>query len=334
MDHNAAKGSTSNQPACQQPRRDFLKHLAAGALAASTLPLIQQQAQGAQGAQSNPMATPTATGPLPMVNIAGCLTPRLIIGSNPIGGWSHQIRNMTTAMLDYYNEATTTQFLRNCEKAGLTLVILPWQDKCLNALKTIWKEGSKMRVYFLGELAKDGKLGKEIMEYKPPFYLHHGNSTDTLFRAGQQEKVHDFIKKVHDELGIKTGISAHNPDCIKYAEDKGWEADVYQCCFYYVTRPKTEIRAKLGRAPLGEPFMDSDREDMVKVIQQVKKPCIAFKILGAGWLCESDDTVEDAFQYALTSIKKTDAILVGMWPKYKDEITQNVKLVQRYGVVA
>jgi len=80
--------------------------------------------------------------------------------------------------------------------------------------------------------------------------------------------------------------------------------------------------------------MDTDREDMVKVIQQVKKPCIAFKILGAGWLCESDDTVEDAFQYALTSIKKTDAILVGMWPKYKDEITQNVKLVQRYGVVA
>jgi hypothetical protein len=84
---------------------------------------------------------------------------------------------------------------------------------------------------------------------------------------------------------------------------------------------------------LGEPFLDSDRENMVKVIQQVKKPCLAFKILGAGWLCENDQGVEDAFQYALSNIKKGDGILVGMWPKYKDEITQNVQLLQKYGAL-
>ncbi len=327
--------NTSPSASGQHPRRDFLKYLASGTLAASTLPLASQSAHAAPDpGQTNPMPVPTITGKLPTVTIAGYTTPRLIIGSNPIGGWSHQTRAMTNTMLDYYNQATTAQFLRMCDKVGLNLVILPWQDKCLNALKTIWNEGSKMRVYFLGELQRDGKLGKEIMEYNPPFYLHHGNTTDTLFRAGQHEKVHDFVKKVHDELGIKAGISAHNPDCIKFAEDKGWEADLYQCCFYYVTRPKSEIRAKLGRAPLGEPFMDADRDDMVKVIQQVKKPCIAFKILGAGWLCESNDTVEDAFQFAFMNIKKTDAVLVGMWPKYKDEISQNIQLVQRYGALA
>jgi len=308
-------------------RREFLKQLAGGALAAAALPLVGGHSVAAA-------AEPAVSGPLPEVTIAGHRMPRMLIGSNPIGGWSHQVRNMTTAMTDYFNQETTTEFLRKCEKAGLKVFISPWQDKCLNAMKTVWAEGSKIRTYFLGELTREGKIAKEIMEYKPLFYLHHGNTTDALFRAGKQEDVHTFVKKVHDELQIPAGVSAHNPDYIKYIEDKGWEVDLYQTCFYYVTRPKSEIRAKLGGAMLGEPFLDSDRENMVKVIQQVKKPCIAFKILGAGWLCESDATVEDAFDYALSNIKKTDAILVGMWPKYKDEITQNVQLLRRYGAVA
>ncbi|HEX2973523.1 MAG TPA: hypothetical protein VHP11_14405, partial [Tepidisphaeraceae bacterium] len=136
------------------------------------------------------------------------------------------------------------------------------------------------------------------------------------------------------ELGIPAGVSAHNPDVFKYIEDKGWEVDLYQCCLYYITRPRQEIRAKLGGVMLGEPFLDTDREAMLKVIQQVKKPCLAFKILGAGWLCDSDDAVEDAFEFALSNIKKTDGIIVGMWPKYKDEITQDVQLLQRYGAIA
>jgi len=305
--------------------------MCAGVMTVGGLPLVAAQAAGAAPAAS--AVQPAVSGPLPQVTIAGRTVPRMIIGCNPIGGWSHQVRAMTTTMLDYYNLENTTQFLRNCEKAGLTVFISPWQEKCLTALRTIWAEGSKMRTYFLGELEKDGKLGREIMEYRPLWYLHHGNTTDSLFRAGRQDQVHTFVKKVHDELGIPAGVSAHNPDVIKYIEDKGWEVDLYQCCFYYVTRPKSEIKAKLGGAPLGEPFLDTDRENMVSVIQQVKKPCLGFKILGAGWLCENDQSVEDAFQYALTSIKKSDAILVGMWPKYKDEISQNVRLVQKYGKI-
>jgi hypothetical protein len=238
---------------------------------------------------------------------------------------------MTLAMTDYFDQETTVSFLRRCESFGLTAWISYWADKPLKALKTLWAEGSQLRPYFMGTLNKDGTVGKEILEYKPLFYVHHGNETDYRFRAGKQQEVHDFVKRVHDELGIPAGISAHNPDCIRYAEEKGWEADFYQCCLYYVTRPKSEIRAKLGSAMLGEPFLESDRDDMLKVIQQVKKPCLAFKILGAGWHGNSDESVEDAFAYALGNIKPTDGIIVGMWPKYKDEIAQNVMLLRKYG---
>jgi len=275
--------------------------------------------------------TPTAPSPLPKVTIAGVTIPRMIVGCNPIGGWSHMCRNMTLAMTDYFTLERTVSFLRSCERVGLDVWLAYWDEKPRKALKTLWASGSRIRPYFLGTLDDNGKLSRDILEYRPIWHVHHGNVTDMLFRAGRQSQVHDFIKRVHDELGIPAGISAHNPDCIKYAEEKGWEADFYQCCLYYVTRPHEEIRAKLGAAPLGEPFLDTDRDAMLDVIRQVKKPCLAFKILAAGRLCDSDWSVEEAFRIALSGIKKTDAIIVGMWPKYKDEVAQNVALLKKYG---
>lgn len=268
---------------------------------------------------------------LPKVTIAGITIPRMIVGCNPIGGWSHMCRNMTLAMTDYFTLERTVSFLRSCERAGLDVWLAYWDDKPRRALKILWESGSRIRPYFLGTLDDNGKLSRDILEYRPIWHVHHGNVTDMLFRAGKQSVVHDFVKRVHDELGIPAGISAHNPDCIRYAEEKGWEADFYQCCLYYVTRPHEEIRAKLGAAPLGEPFLDTDRDVMLEVIGQVKKPCLAFKILAAGRLCDTDWSVEEAFRLALSRIKKTDAIIVGMWPKYKDEIGQNVALLKKYG---
>lgn len=81
-----------------------------------------------------------------------------------------------------------------------------WDKKPLGALKELWASGSKMRPYFLGTLEGNGSVSKDLLEYKPLWYIHHGNVTDALFRAGKQEQVHDFLKKVHDVLGIPAGI--------------------------------------------------------------------------------------------------------------------------------
>lgn len=316
------KVSAENRTA--STRREFLKDALVTGVLAHTLP---PSSQGAQAPASPPQQIPTVT-------IAGVTIPRMIVGCNPIGGWSHLSRYMTMAMTEYFTLERTISFLRECEVRGLDVWLAYWDDKPRKALQALWAQGSRIRPYFLGTLEGDGKLSKDILEYRPIWHVHHGNVTDTLFRAGKQEQVHDFVKKVHDVLGIPAGISAHNPDCIKYAEDKGWEADFYQCCLYYVTRPHEEIRARLGAAPLGEPFLDRDRDVMLDVIRQVKKPCLAFKILGAQRLCETDYSVEEAFAHALRRIKKTDAIIVGMWPRFKDEIGENIGYLLKYGKVA
>ncbi|MBM3492879.1 MAG: hypothetical protein FJX72_00945, partial [Armatimonadetes bacterium] len=190
-----------NMPEAHTSRRAFIaRAVAAGLTSACATP----------GGGQAPV--PAA---LPKVTIAGVTIPRMIVGCNPIGGWSHMSRYMTMAMTEYFTLERTVEFLGRCEGLGLNVWITYWDDKPRKALRALWEKGSKLRPYFLGTLEESGSISKDVLDFKPIWHVHHGNATDTLFRSGQHEKVHDFVKKVHDVLGIPAGISAHNPDCIK-----------------------------------------------------------------------------------------------------------------------
>jgi hypothetical protein len=130
---------------------------------------------------------------------------------------------------------------------------------------------------------------------------------------------------------VLAGVSSHNPDHVAFIEEKGWENDFFMTCFYNVTRPAEEIRSRLGTVPLGEPFLESDRELMSAVVRQVKRPCLVFKILAAGHLCWDDASVASAFDYAFSHIKRGDGVIVGMYPRFTDEIAKNVELTLKYG---
>jgi hypothetical protein len=70
---------------------------------------------------------------------------------------------------------------------------------------------------------------------------------------------------------------------------------------------------------------------MYRMIQQTKKPCLAFKILAAGRLSERPQWIEQAFRDAFNGIKKTDAVIVGMWDRYSDQPGENAGFVRRFG---
>jgi len=137
----------------------------------------------------------------------------------------------------------------------------------------------------------------------------------------------------HD-AGVMSGVSAHNPDNIAYIEDKGWENEFFMTCCYEVTRPKEETLEKMGSRQLGELYLEGDREKMLDVVRQVARPCLAFKILAAGLLGRNREMVDSAFKYAFSHIKKTDGVIVGMYPKFRDELAHNVELTLKYGVPA
>ena len=66
---------------------------------------------------------------------------------------------------------------------------------------------------------------------------------------------------------------------------------------------------------------------MYKTIRDTRKTCLAFKILGATRRCADPSTVEEAFREAFANIKANDAIVVGMFPKYSDQVEENARIV-------
>jgi hypothetical protein len=192
-------------------------------------------------------------------------------------------------------------------------------------------EGGKMNIVMLGDFAmmKDLSLvSKVAKEVKPLGIGHHGNRTDERFRNGEMDKVRDFLKAVRDS-GVMVGLSTHNPAVIDAVESQGWDIDYYMTCLYRVSRTPDEARKELGEAPLGETFLEKDPERMTRMIRRTKKPCLAFKVLGAGRNIASGGTIEASIRYALENIKPTDAIIMGMFPCYKDEARENADIVRR-----
>jgi hypothetical protein len=72
---------------------------------------------------------------------------------------------------------------------------------------------------------------------------------------------------------------------------------------------------------------------MIRVVRQVKQPCLCFKILGGGRMCRNQETVREAFRLAFAGIKPSDAVIVGMYPRFFDEIGANAQYTGQYGQV-
>jgi hypothetical protein len=268
---------------------------------------------------------------LPSVPFGKTRISRLIAGANPVNGYGHTTRRMDELMLNYFTVERTTDFILHCEEEGITTWQTSYHPKVNQALRAARDRGSKIQVIFLAA-DSDNANWQTMLDLKPIAICHHGGVTDRLVRAGRQQTIHDYVKRVKD-AGLLAGVSTHNPDNLALVEDSGWENDFYMTCFFYVTRPAEEIEAKLGDQFLGEPFLRDDPKRMTARVRQVKKPCLGFKILGAGRLCGNKKSVERAFEFAYANIKPTDATIVGMFPIFTDEVREDCDLVRRLAKV-
>ncbi len=304
-------------------RRDFLKQACAGAAL-----LTASQADGATASHA---VQAGSSLDLPTIKLGPHTVTRLIAGGNPIGGFGHSVPNMSRHMLDYFTLERTTEFLEKCAREGINTWQFDHMEKPIAALRAAREHGAKINFICLhAERPSDAPLKTVIADMNPIAIVHHGGATDSLFRAGKAAQVRDFVKKVHDH-GVLAGVSSHSPDNVRRMADEGWENDLFMTCFYYVTRPREEQQKLLGKVVVDEPFFESDPVDMSAVIRQVNKPCLGFKILAAGRKCANQKSVASAFRFAYESIKPTDAAIVGMYPRFEDEVRLNTEYARKYG---
>ncbi len=271
-----------------------------------------------------------APAALPKVKFFNTDVTRLIVGSNPLYGYSHFNSVLDNLMREWMTQDRRVETLKRAEAAGINTWQVHYNDPTIEDFKRYRGEGGKMNWLVLAdfELMKNWKLIPQVAKLGAIGIAHHGNRTDERFREGQMEIVHDFVKAVQD-AGLPGGISTHNPKVVEYVEERGWKNDYYMTCMYRVTRRPEEARKEMGESPLGELYYEKDPERMCQMVRQTRKTCFAFKLLAAGRNIRNRDTVENAFRFVLTHIKPQDAAIVGTFPKFKDEMAENVQTVSR-----
>jgi hypothetical protein len=296
---------------------------------------MQQAAGVAAGLAALPAAATAAeraakTEMLPTITLGNHSVTRLIIGGNPIYGYSHFNRLLNRHQTDWHTPEHVVELLRRCEQCGLNTWQNSYAERTLSDLDRYRREGGTMQWLCLGKPDWDQHPERidDAARRKPIGIAPHGALGDKLFRQKKLTVLTDLLKRIRDQ-GVLVGLSAHNPRLIETAEEKGWDVDYYMCCLYNMTRTRDDLWQILGEdVPLGEVYLPGDPPRMFRMIQATRKPCLAYKVLAAGRRVGSSAEVRRCFEEAFAHIKPTDAVIVGMYQQLGDQVGENAVIVR------
>jgi hypothetical protein len=259
----------------------------------------------------------------------GARASRLMIGSNPMSGFSHQSPERDREMLDYYTSARVLELFRLCEQLGLRSIQLRG-DRFMGRL---WREhrNSGGRLAWIAqtasELADQPAHVRQLAGWGAAAVYVHGTWADNLWHEGRYEEVHELVKRVRD-AGVAAGLGTHQPEVIDHVESRGWDLDFYMASFYNLARKRKRVAAVEGLDASVEHYDPADREAMCRAIRATARPCLAFKVLAAGRNAGSQAELRAAFEYAYANIKPGDAVIIGVFQKPADQLGQDVAMVR------
>jgi hypothetical protein len=168
---------------------------------------------------------------------------------------------------------------------------------------------------------------QRAIKLKPLGIAQHGGSTNRFWDAGQFDRCLDYLKRIRD-TGAMVGLSCHNPLEVEYADEKGWDVDYYMTSLYYMIRPRAVFEKMLGQVPLGEIYLPGDPPRMMETIRKTKKPCLVYKVLAAGRSVNSPQEVKERVGVAYNGIKPGDALIIGMYQRFNDQVGQTAQFVR------
>ncbi len=308
-------------------RRDFLCR-------ATAIP-VGLAAAGSVAATRGEARQDAADALLPTVSLGAHRVTRLILGGNPIYGYSHFNRLYSQHLIDYHTPPRVMELLRAAEAAGINTWQNSYAERTLEDVDRFRAEGIRLHWLCLGKPDWDEHPDRidDAAKRKPIGIAPHGGLAEKLHRQKKTDQLVELLKRIRS-TGVLVGLSAHNPAVIEMAEERGWDVDYYMCCQYYLTRPREETEKLLGEVPMGEVYLPSDRDRMLSVVRATRRPCLVYKVLAAGRANLSAAGVREAFQHTLTHIKRNDALIVGMFQEFGDQIGMNAGIVRALGAPA
>lgn len=264
---------------------------------------------------------------------------RLVLGHNPIKGWSHQSEDLDAEMRSWHEELSNRVRtvaravecgINTCQFGGAVMfeaieAYASGADSpgALQWIATHYGNDG-------GDLGKGGTQDfnaelEQILAVRPgPIgVMHFGEKTDRLYFDGRLDVLEDRLKRLRD-TGLLVGVGTHLVEVAQELASRDVDVDFFQTSCYTVYSHAGERAVDRS----SEVFSDDDRERVLQFVAGVEKPCIVFKILGANRRCGSDDEIRASFEEVYRRIKPSDVALVGMWQKYRDQVGFNAALVE------
>ena len=296
-------------------RRNFLKSSAGLAATWAAGPLA--------GAQAPPAAS------LPKVRFGNVEISRLIIGQNPFGGGSHFNPLLDHLMADWNTPERVSQTLLQCQQNGINAYQCSNKGYAQPHMELFRAQGGKMHLIAI-DASDKSQANKTVRHSEAGAFYHHGEVTDVLFREGRMDQVQEYTKRLR-QTGVRVGIGTHKPEVVEYVEEHGWDVDFYMLCAYNRTRTPEEFRKLLDVLPLpaSEIYLETDPPRAYEVARKTPKTCLLFKILAAGRRSRTPEEVDQAFKEAFDNIKPQDCVVVGMFPRFQDQVKENCDRVRR-----
>jgi hypothetical protein len=280
-------------------RREFLRKSLVGSAAVTSVVSLEEKALLA--AANRPTARPRGSVKgLPAGKIGNVTISRLICGGNLINGYAHS-RNLiyvSELLRHYFADGKIMETWQICEESGINTAIANVRggkgdeliENTVRVFNKYWNErGGKIqwiaqtnpRVNDLTTSIKravdNGAVGAFIQ----------GGIGDNFVKEGRVDllaKAVDFIK----QNGLIAGVGGHAIDVPRTCEKEGMEPD-----FYFKTLNNVD-------------YCSATPHQTIEFMKEVKKPWIAYKVLGAGVTHP-----KQGFKYAFES--GADFLCVGMF---------------------
>lgn len=246
---------------------------------------------------------------LPTIRLGKLSVSRLILGSNPFFGFSHQSRELDEEMKRYHTGERIKMVLDQAADCGITAVAAPPYESWIKLFQEYLKSGGKLRIWIAQPDPPPDQMKEAIAAAAKggaKAIFIQGARVDEQFESPNRLKLVGEWLEYIKSFGLPAGMASHRPDVHLEAEKAGLPTDFYFQCFF---RPDT--------------YKMEDREKAVEAIRQIKKPVVGYKILAAGRIPPAE-----GFEYALSRLRPKDGVCVGMYLKQKpDMIAEDASLV-------
>lgn len=193
---------------------------------------------------------------------------RLIIGGDPVSGIAHagELVYQADFMKQYFNTPKILETLQVAEENGINTLLMRADDRIISHYNMFKKERGGKLQWIATSAPEQGspiENAKRARDNGAIAVYLHGGVADSLVKTGKVDQIGEIVEGFK-KVGIMAGVGAHMLDTARACVSARIDPD-----FYMVTINRVN-------------YYCSEAAEVGIFMRSIKKPWIAFKVLGAG----------------------------------------------------